>query len=150
MLKYFSQKGELMKRYFIKAIMFVVLLSLTSSLYAKADVEIRDVLFGNYSQYYSYKKSKIVEIYAFNMFDWVGKSYARKHKIDENKMPDRARDGAKDFSIGYSGTYLPAIFGKNYNPNDYFIIIDHYAVKFMESDYRYSTIISGNMIIFKK
>jgi len=138
------------KIYSIKVILMAVLLSLASSLYAKNDVEVKDILFGSYSQYYAYGKSKIVDIYSFNFFDWVGKSYARDHKIDENKMLDRARDGAKDFSVGYSGTYLPAVFGKNYNPNDYFIIVDHYAVKFMESDYKYSTIISGNMIIFKK
>jgi len=138
------------KIYSIKVILMAVLLSLASSLYAKNDVEVKDILFGSYSQYNDYGKSKIVDIYYFNFFDWVGKSYARDHKIDENKMLDRARDGAKDFSVGYSGTYLPAVFGKNYNPNDYFIIVDHYAVKFMESDYKYSTIISGNMIIFKK
>jgi hypothetical protein len=135
---------------FFKAFIMVAFLGFSSSAYAKSDVEVRDILFGNYSEYYSYSKAKIVDIYAFNFYDWVGKSYAQKHDIDENKMLDRARKGAKDFSIGYSGSYLPVVFGKKYNPKDYFIIIDHYNVKFMESDYRYSSMISGNMIIFKK
>ena len=140
----------MIKKRFLKATLLILAISFSTSMYAKSNVEVRDILFGSYNAYYNYKKSKIVDIYSFNFFDWVGKSYAKKHKIDENKMLDRARDGAKDFSTGYSGTYIPAVFGKNYNPNDYFIIIDNYKVKFMETDYRYSTIISGNMIIFKK
>jgi hypothetical protein len=135
---------------FFKAFVIVALMGLATSSYAKSDVEIRDILFGNYSEYYNYSKSKIVDIYSFNFYDWVGKSYARKHDIDENKMLDRARKGAKDFSTGYSGSYLPVVFGKKYNPHDYFIIVDHYSVKFMENDYKYSTIVSGNLIIFKK
>ena len=139
-----------MKKLCLKVLMVVFIFGLSSAAYAKGDVEIRDVLFGTYSEYYSAPKSKLVDLYAFNFYDWVGKSYAQKHKIDENKMLDRARQGAKDFAIGYSGSYMPAVFGKKYNPKDYYIIIDHYSVKFIESDYRYSTIISGNLLIFRK
>ncbi len=135
---------------FFKVFTMVVILGLSTSVYAKNDVEIKDILFGNYSEYYNYPKNKIVDIYSFNFYDWVGKSYARKHDIDENKMLDRAREGAKDFATGYSGSYLPVVFGKTYNSKDYFIIVDHYSVKFMENDYKYSSVISGNMIIFRK
>lgn len=141
-----------MKKFgFFKALLLIGFFGFsTSALAKKSDVEIRDVLFGNYSEYYGYSKNKIVDIYSFNYFDWVGKSYAQKHDIDENKMLGRARDGAKDFAVGYSGSYLPALYGKKYNAKNYFVIIDHYNVKFMESDYRYSTVVSGNIIIFKK
>jgi len=134
----------------LKSLLLVLFLGFATSASAKGDVEIRDILFGNYSTYYNYSKAKIVDIYAFHFFDWVGKSYAQKHDIDENKMFDRARKSAQDYSIGYSGSYLPAVIGKKYNSNDYFVIIDHFNVRFMESDYRYSTVISGNLIIFRK
>lgn len=138
------------KNGFIKVFLALIIMSLATSVYAKSDVEVRDILFGSYSEYYNTNKSNIVDVYSFNYYDWVGKSYAKDNNIDENKMLDRARDSAKDFSIGYSGSYLPGVFGKNYDSNKYYILVDNYKVTFIESDYKYSTITSGNIIIFKK
>jgi len=136
----------------LKRLLLCCVLLLGTGLYAekKADVEVTDILKGSYIDYYpSDIKNKIISVGLIHYVDWVGKGYASKNDIDENSMLTRSEKNAKDYAIGYAGGYL-SIDNNNYNPQDYYIIIDHFDVSYRESDYKLSTVITGNILLIKK
>ena len=131
------------------ALSFALLFS--TGLYAqKADIEVRDIVKGSYLDYYpSDIKKDIISVNVLEYLDWVGKAYADKNKITEQTMLSRAEKNAEDFAIGYGDGYLSRL-DKDYDPSKYYMIIDHYEVKFKESDYKFSTVVTGNIILIKK
>jgi hypothetical protein len=134
----------------ILKVLFSVLLISTSLFAKKADIYVDNVVKGSYLDYYSkIVKDKIVTVSTLSYLDWAGKSYAKKHKITENDMLAKAENNAKDYAIGFARGYLKTI-NKNYNPKNYYLIVDHYDVHYVETDYKITTIISGNIILIKR
>ena len=69
--------------------------------------------------------------------------------MDENSILRRAQINAENFCIGLFKSYIRNA-NNNLLSNDLFIIIDNYDVILKENQYRFTTTITGNCILFRK
>ena len=136
-----------MKKNNILILLSIMFLFNTNLFAKKKDVHVENIVKGSYLDYYPKSlKNQIYRVSTLNYIDWVGSLYAKKHKINQNIMLTRARQNAKDYAIGFADGFLD----KDYNPEDYYIIIDHYNVVYTEYDYKLQTLVTGNIILIKK
>lgn len=113
-------------------------------------LQVLGVVKGSYLDYYpSSLKGRLVAALPLYFYDWVGKLYARKNGLDENGVLRRAFRNAGEFCRVISSDYLKRK-GVKLRPRDYFIIIDHYRVDFSEDELKFSTVITGNCLLFKR
>ncbi|BCD60943.1 MULTISPECIES: hypothetical protein [unclassified Nitratiruptor] len=136
---------------FTKIIILALLAGLFSLAYAKEKkIVTQNVFKGSYLDYYpaSYK-NRIIIVRGFSFYEWVGKLYAYKNKIDAQTLIQRADKNAKDYATGYASAYM-RLTHPNFNPKQYLLLVDHFQVEYKETENTMGTLIQGNVILIKK